>query len=142
MKFLVLLFCTVFSFTVFAQAPKKAKKKKKSVPVVVTKKKITEKLVEITTEYGVMIARLYDSTPLHRDNFLKLVQEKFYDSLLFHRVIKNFMIQGGDPDSKTAPAGKPLGNGGPSYRIPAEFRSTLFHKKGVIAAARDNNPSS
>ncbi len=64
----------------------------------------------------------------------------YYDSILFHRVIKNFMIQAGDPESKHAEAGKPLGNGGPEYRIPAEFRQTLFHKKGVIAAARDNNP--
>ena len=141
MKFLVLLFCTVFSFTVFAQAPKKATPVKKSVPVVVTKKKSTEKLVEITTEYGVMIARLYDSTPLHRDNFLKLVQEKFYDSLLFHRVIKNFMLQGGDPTSKNADSSASLGGGSaPGERIAAEFRPNFFHKKGALAAARDNNP--
>ncbi len=141
MKFLVLLFCTVFSFTVFAQAPKKATPIKKSVPVVVTKKKSTEKLVEITTEYGVMIARLYDSTPLHRDNFLKLVQEKFYDSLLFHRVIKNFMLQGGDPTSKNADSSASLGGGSaPGERIAAEFRPNFFHKKGALAAARDNNP--
>lgn len=140
MKFLVLLFCTVFSFTVFAQAPKKATPIKKSVPVVVTKKKITEKLVEITTEYGVMIARLYDSTPLHRDNFIKLVQEKFYDSLLFHRVIKNFMLQGGDPTSKNADSTVSLGGGSaPGERIPAEFRPNFFHKKGALAAARDDN---
>ena len=141
MKFLVLLFCTVFSFTVFAQAPKKATPIKKSVPVVVTKKKSTEKLVEITTEYGVMIARLYDSTPLHRDNFLKLVQEKFYDSLLFHRVIKNFMLQGGDPTSKNADSSASLGGGSaPGERIAAEFRPNFFHKKGALAAARDGNP--
>jgi cyclophilin family peptidyl-prolyl cis-trans isomerase len=141
MKFLVLLFCTVFSFTVFAQAPKKATPVKKSVPVVVTKKKSTEKLVEITTEYGVMIARLYDSTPLHRDNFLKLVQEKFYDSLLFHRVIKNFMLQGGDPTSKNADSSASLGGGSaPGERIAAEFRPNFFHKKGALAAARDGNP--
>jgi peptidyl-prolyl cis-trans isomerase B (cyclophilin B) len=77
---------------------------------------------------------------LHRDNFLKLVKVGFYDSVLFHRVIKNFMIQGGDPESKHAQAGQALGSGGPSWRVPAEFRATLFHKKGVIAAARDNNP--
>lgn len=94
----------------------------------------------IETNYGNMVIRLSDSTPLHRDNFLKLVKVGFYDSVLFHRVIQNFMIQGGDPDSKNAKAGVPLGNGGPSYRIPAEFRTTLFHQKGVIAAARDNNP--
>jgi peptidyl-prolyl cis-trans isomerase B (cyclophilin B) len=77
---------------------------------------------------------------LHRDNFLKLVKTHYYDSVLFHRVIKNFMIQGGDPDSKRAEKGQPLGVGGPDYKIPAEFRTSLFHKKGVIAAARDNNP--
>lgn len=100
-----------------------------------------ERLVEITTDYGVMIAKLYDSTPLHRDNFVKLVEQKFYDSLLFHRVINEFMIQGGDPTSKNAPDGTPLGNGSiKGDRIPAEFKSYLFHKKGALAAARDNNP--
>ncbi len=100
-----------------------------------------EKLVEITTDQGVMIAKLYDSTPLHRDNFVRLVQQGFYDSLLFHRVIDNFMIQGGDPISKNAPNGIGLGNGSaPGEKIPAEFKPYLFHKKGVLAAARDNNP--
>jgi len=88
------------------------------------------------TTMGDMVIRLSDSTPLHRDNFLKLVKVGFYDSILFHRVIKNFMIQGGDPNSKRAVAGEPLGNGGPGYTIPAEFRKTLFHKKGALAAAR------
>ena len=96
--------------------------------------------VLMVTSMGDIRIRLSDSTPLHRDNFLKLVKKKFYDSLLFHRVIENFMIQGGDPDSKNAEPGMPLGNGGLGYRVPAEFRKTLFHKKGVIAAARDNNP--
>ncbi|MFI5133957.1 MAG: peptidylprolyl isomerase [Chitinophagales bacterium] len=96
--------------------------------------------VLLQTNYGDITIRLYDSTPLHRDNFLKLVKIHYYDSVLFHRVIQNFMIQGGDPESKHAEPGKLLGNGGPEYRIPAEFRQTLFHKKGVIAAARDNNP--
>jgi peptidyl-prolyl cis-trans isomerase B (cyclophilin B) len=104
------------------------------------RKKDRRRDVLLETNYGNIVVRLYDSTPLHRDNFLKLVKAGFYDSVLFHRVIRNFMIQGGDPDSKHAAAGQPLGNGGPSYRIPAEFRPTLFHKKGVIAAARDNNP--
>jgi peptidyl-prolyl cis-trans isomerase B (cyclophilin B) len=100
-----------------------------------------ERLVEISTDYGVMIAKLYDSTPLHRDNFIKLVQQKFYDSLLFHRVIDQFMIQGGDPASKTAPADAHLGAGSVSGdRIPSEFKSNLFHKKGALAAARDDNP--
>ncbi|MFI5130525.1 MAG: peptidylprolyl isomerase [Chitinophagales bacterium] len=104
------------------------------------KKKDRKKDVLIQTTYGDITIRLSDSTPLHRDNFLKLVKVGFYDSVLFHRVIKNFMIQSGDPDSKHAEAGKPLGNGGPAYQVPAEIRATLFHRKGVIAAARDNNP--
>ncbi|MGN6509467.1 MAG: peptidylprolyl isomerase, partial [Chitinophaga sp.] len=97
--------------------------------------------VKVITDYGTMTIRLYDQTPLHRDNFIKLVKKHFYDSLLFHRVIANFMIQGGDPDSKRAAAGAPLGNGGVGYTIPAEFRLDLYHKKGVLAAARDNNPA-
>jgi len=103
-------------------------------------RKDRKKDVLLQTSYGDIIVRLSDSTPLHRDNFIKLTKVGFYDSVLFHRVIKNFMIQAGDPDSKNAPAGKPLGSGGPGYRIPAEFKQSLFHKKGVIAAARDNNP--
>ncbi|MFN2458072.1 MAG: peptidylprolyl isomerase [Chitinophagaceae bacterium] len=100
--------------------------------------------VELITTHGNIVLRLYDSTPLHRDNFLTLVKSGFYDSVLFHRVIKNFMIQSGDPDSRRAAAGMALGNGGPSYTIPAEFRPSLFHKKGALAAARmgdDVNPA-
>lgn len=104
------------------------------------KKKDRKRDVLLQTSYGDIVVRLSDSTPLHRDNFLKLVKVGYYDSLLFHRVIQSFMIQGGDPNSKNAPAGQPLGNGGPTYKIPAELKPTLFHKKGVIAAARDNNP--
>ena len=97
--------------------------------------------VKITTDSGVIIVKLYDSTPLHRDNFVKLVKQHFYDSLLFHRIIQGFMIQGGDPNSKTAQPGQMLGNGGGDMeRIPAEFRKSLIHKKGVLAAARDGNP--
>jgi peptidyl-prolyl cis-trans isomerase B (cyclophilin B) len=106
---------------------------------VITKKDL-KKDVLLTTSYGDIVIRLSDSTPLHRDNFLKLVKVGYYDSVLFHRVIKNFMIQSGDPNSKYARSGEMLGNGGPGYKIPAEFRPSLFHKKGVIAAARDNNP--
>ena len=107
------------------------------------KKKDRKRNVELVTTEGVMVLRLYDSTPLHRDNFLRLVKAHYYDSVLFHRVINTFMIQSGDPNSKTAQAGQPLGNGGPTYTIPAEFRVSLFHKKGVLAAARqgdDVNP--
>ncbi|MBS1628254.1 MAG: peptidylprolyl isomerase [Bacteroidetes bacterium] len=101
-----------------------------------------ETLVEITTDYGVMIAKLYNSTPLHRDNFIKLVKEGFYDSLLFHRVIKDFMIQGGDPTSKYADSNTMVGAGSAPgvERIPAEFRNNFIHKKGALAAARDGNP--
>jgi len=100
------------------------------------KKKDRKRDVQIQTTMGDIIIRLSDSTPLHRDNFLMLVKVGYYDSLLFHRVIQNFMIQGGDPNSKRAAASVPLGNGGPGYTVPAEFRTTLFHRKGVIAAAR------
>ncbi|MEO6405310.1 MAG: peptidylprolyl isomerase [Ferruginibacter sp.] len=97
--------------------------------------------VKLITDSGTMVIRLYDSTPLHRDNFIKLVKQGFYDSLMFHRVIPSFMIQGGDPVSKSAAPGMQLGNGGDDMtRIPAEFRSSLYHKKGVLAAARDDNP--
>lgn len=104
------------------------------------RKKDRKRDVSLQTSYGDIVIRLSDSTPLHRDNFLKLVKTGYYDGVLFHRVIQRFMIQSGDPDSKLAKPGQPLGNGGPDYRIPAEFRQTLFHKRGVIAAARDNNP--
>jgi len=110
---------------------------------VVVKKKDRKKDVLLQTSMGDILIRLSDSTPLHRDNFLKLVKQGYYDSVLFHRVINNFMIQAGDPNSKNAAAGQPLGNGGPGYTVPAEIRATLFHKKGVIAAARqgdDVNP--
>jgi len=98
-----------------------------------------EQLVKISTDYGDMIIKLYNGTPLHRDNFIKLVKASYYDSLLFHRVINQFMIQGGDPDSKGAAAGQMLGNGGPGYTIPAEFRKEYFHKKGALAAAREGD---
>lgn len=96
--------------------------------------------VKITTDLGEIVVRLYDKTPLHRDNFVKLVNSHFYDSLIFHRVIAGFMIQGGDPQSKNAESGVMLGKGDVGYTIPAEFDTTLFHKKGALAAARTNNP--
>lgn len=95
--------------------------------------------IKITTEYGEMLVKLYDETPQHRDNFLKLVSENFYDSLLFHRVINKFMIQGGDPNSKNAAPGQPLGQGGLDYRVPAEIHPDLYHKKGALAAARQSD---
>lgn len=102
-----------------------------------------KKDVEMVTDKGTIIIRLSDSTPMHRDNFLRLVQQKYYDGTLFHRVINSFMVQGGDPDSKNAKPGQQLGEGDLGYTVPAEFRESLFHKKGVIAAARtgdDVNP--
>ena len=93
-------------------------------------------LIEIETDYGIMIAELSDKTPLHRDNFSKLAEEGFYDGLIFHRVMQNFMIQGGDPKSKDAPPGTSLGGGGPGYEITAEFNTALVHVKGALAAAR------
>lgn len=95
-----------------------------------------EKKVEINTSMGKMIIKLYNETPEHRDNFLKLAKEGFYDSLLFHRVINNFMIQTGDPNSRGADRGEMLGMGGPGYTIPAEFNEIYYHKKGSLAAAR------
>lgn len=126
-KYVLLLFTAFITVSLFAQQNVKLKRKDR------------KRDVEFITTEGTIVVRLYDSTPLHRDNFLRLVKSHYYDSILFHRVIKNFMIQAGDPNSKRAPAGQPLGNGGPGYTIPAEFRTTLFHKKGVVAAARQSD---
>jgi cyclophilin family peptidyl-prolyl cis-trans isomerase len=108
-----------------------------------TQKKLgdTGRIVLVETSLGNMKIRLYDETPKHRDNFIKLVSENFFDETLFHRVINEFMIQGGDPDSKDAPAEKMLGEGGPGYQIDAEIVPALFHKKGVLAAAREGDSS-
>ena len=95
--------------------------------------------VKIQTTLGDIVVRLYDETPIHRDNFVKLAKEGYYDGTLFHRVIKDFMIQGGDPDSKGAPAGKMLGVGGPDYTLQAEIVDGLFHKRGALAAARQGD---
>ncbi|WP_214073869.1 peptidylprolyl isomerase [Mucilaginibacter sp. dw_454] len=100
--------------------------------------------VRISTSFGSCIIRLYNETPQHRDNFIKLAKKGFYNGTLFHRVIQNFMIQGGDPDSKDTSKNKPgveLGNGDVKYTIPAEFNDSLYHKRGVLAAARDDNPA-
>lgn len=102
-------------------------------------KKETEPIVKISTEYGDIKVRLYDKTPKHRDNFLKLVGEKFYDGLLFHRVINHFMIQGGDPTSRNAAPDVMLGEGDVGYQLDAEFVPEYFHKKGVLAAAREGD---
>ena len=99
-----------------------------------------KKDIEFCTEYGTIILRLSDETPIHRNNFIKLVNQHFYDSLLFHRVINHFVIQTGDPDSKLAKTGEPLGESDIPYTIPAEFNPNLFHKRGALNAARDDNP--
>jgi len=95
--------------------------------------------VRISTTLGDIIVRLYDETPKHRDNFLKLVEEGYYNGTLFHRVIKDFMIQGGDPDSRDAAPGAMLGTGGPDYTIEAEILPGLIHKRGALAAARQGD---
>lgn len=119
-RFYTIILCLCFS-TVFAAKPK-------------------HQYVRIKTELGECVIMLYNETPLHRDNFVKLTKKGIFNGTLFHRVIKNFMIQGGDPDSKKATPGQELGNGTVGYTVPAEFRDSLFHKKGVLAAARDDNP--
>lgn len=95
--------------------------------------------VEMVTNYGRIVLLLYDETPLHRDNFIKLATNRVFDGLLFHRVIEKFMIQGGDPTSKDAEPGKMLGDGTLGYNIPAEFRPELFHKRGALCAAREGD---
>ena len=122
---------------------KKAVVKKTVKPVVNAPKqiKVPGTRIKVTTDSGVMVIRLYDKTPQHRDNFIKLANEHFFDSLLFHRVISEFMIQGGDPQSKNAQPGQMLGMGDVGYTIPAEFDTSLFHKKGALAAARTPNPA-
>lgn len=99
-----------------------------------------EPIIELQTSMGNIKIKLYKDTPLHRDNFVKLVSKGFYNGVLFHRVIKDFMIQGGDPESINAPADKHLGGGGPDYKIPAEILPNHLHKKGALAAARTENP--
>jgi len=135
MKKLSILF-SILCLTYACKTPQTASKTDNS-------KKTNENIeheVLISTSMGDMVVKLYNGTPQHRDNFLKLVNEKFYDSLLFHRVISGFMIQGGDPQSKNAAAGVMLGMGDVGYTIPAEFVDTLFHKKGALCAARTPNP--
>jgi peptidyl-prolyl cis-trans isomerase B (cyclophilin B) len=122
MKKSLIAYLVFLSLTVFAAKPK-------------------HQFVRISTDKGSCVVLLYNQTPLHRDNFVKITQEGKLSETLFHRVIKSFMIQGGDPDSKTAKPGQALGDGDWGYTVPAEFRDSLFHKKGVIAAARDDIPS-
>lgn len=114
-------------------------KKTRTAKMEVSVKPPNKCLVEIETDYGTMLVELFDSTPKHQENFVKLTEQKYFDSLLFHRVINGFMIQGGDPDSKRANPGQSLGSGGPNYTVQAEFADTLIHLKGVLAAARQGD---
>ncbi len=132
------LIYTIFLLASVTLLAQKNKKDTDAKPIEIIN---TERIVLISTNLGDMTAKLYDATPLHRDNFLKLANEKFYDSLLFHRVIPNFMIQGGDPLSRNAAAGVPLGSGDNGYTVPAEFVDTIFHRKGALCAARTENPA-
>ena len=104
-----------------------------------TSESTSESKVQIETDFGIIKIKLYNETPLHRDNFLKLTRDGFYSDLLFHRVIQGFMIQGGDPDSKHAEPGKQLGGGDLGYTIPAEISPKFFHRKGILAAARQGD---
>lgn len=99
----------------------------------------TNTRIKVSTSLGEIVIRLYDETPQHRDNFIKLVETGFYNDLLFHRCIRGFMAQGGDPNSRGAAAGAQLGMGGPGYTVPAEFNSNFIHKKGALAAARQGD---
>jgi peptidyl-prolyl cis-trans isomerase B (cyclophilin B) len=121
--YLILLTTFIFSLATFAQNDTK----------VLGQNNVK---VLISTEVGDIVVELFNETPLHRDNFVKLVKSDYLSNTLFHRVIPKFMIQGGDPDSKGAKPSVQLGNGGPGYKIPAEFNTKFFHKKGALAAAR------
>ena len=103
-------------------------------------KKNKDYLVTLTTDFGIMHFILHDQTPKHKANFVHLVDSAYYDGLLFHRIIEKFMIQGGDPESRTAVAGQALGDGDIGYLVPAEITPTLFHRRGAIGAARDDRP--
>lgn len=126
-------------YNVVLEATKGNKTKKTTKEIVIDAPK--ECLVIVSTDFGDMVIQLYDETPKHRDNFVKLIEEGYYDDLLFHRVISGFMIQGGDPKSRNAASGAPLGTGGPSYLIDAEFNPKVVHIRGALAAARSGGPS-
>lgn len=134
----IYLFVIICS-TAIAQKPATPKVKAKPKPA-----KILKEYVKISTSFGDMFFTLYDETPKHRDNFKKLIREKYFDDLLFHRIIREFMVQGGDPLSRNADSMQTLGNGGPNYTIPAEINKNLVHTKGALCAARtgdDINPN-
>ena len=134
---LLVILSLLLSVSCTAQTKKKDAQTVKTETVVKEepKKEVMQEVV-ITTSLGDIVVVLFNETPLHRDNFIKLVNEQFYDGVLFHRIIQNFMIQGGDPDSKNAKKGARLGMGGPGYTIPAEIKPNLTHRRGALAAAR------
>ncbi|MFI5218115.1 MAG: peptidylprolyl isomerase [Bacteroidia bacterium] len=123
------LLISIMTTTTFAQSDKKGAPAAK------------DHIVQVTTDYGSMKIKLYNETPKHRDNFLKLAKEGFYNGTLFHRVMSAFMLQGGDPDSKNAAPDKMLGAGDIGYTVPAEFNPALYHKKGALCAARRETPT-
>jgi len=127
LKFILMIGLIFFSIEAGAQSQIKLKRKDR------------KRDIEMVTTEGIIIIRLSDSTPLHRDNFLRLTKSGYFDSLLFHRVIQYFMIQSGDPMSKHALPGQPLGDSSAPYTLPPEFRVSLFHKRGVLAAARESD---
>ena len=142
-----MVYCIVLSVMILSScsSPKKVKTDKESATPESTVQKTlnnnTDKMTQVLlkTTYGDITIALYDETPEHKANFLKLVNDHFYDGLLFHRIIQGFMIQGGDPDSKNAKPGQMLGSGDLGYTIPAEFVSGRFHKRGAVAAAREGD---
>ena len=139
-KFFIILLSIITLYSCSSQKKIESEQKEtaKSATTETKKDKMTQILIK--TSMGDITIALYNETPLHRDNFIKLVKESYYDGVLFHRIIKGFMIQTGDPDSKTAKPGQRLGMGGPAERIPAEFVPTLYHKRGAAAAARAHEP--
>lgn len=146
-KHLIIFLAAIVSFAMADTPPFRKLTKEEKTAIRTYSKKVDRKdgryHILVMTTMGDIVLRLYNETPLHRDNFVEKVRAGFYDSLLFHRVINQFMIQGGDPNSKKAPAGQMLGAGSaPGERIPAEFRTEqhIYHKRGALAAARDNNP--
>ena len=140
---LLVILSLLFSVSCTAQTKKQDAPVQAKITAVQTEPETTQEPkkevmqeVTIETSLGTIVVALFNETPLHRDNFVKLASEKFYDGVLFHRIIQNFMIQGGDPDSKNAAKGARLGMGGPGYTIPAEIKPNLTHKRGLLAAAR------
>lgn len=127
MKLLVIALCLLFTLNSCVDTKDKTE--------------ISPTIIELGTEYGNILIQLYDDTPLHRDNFKRLVNEGFYDSLQFHRIINQFVIQAGDPGSSVYPLPDDIGSGGLDYTIPSEFVPHIFHKRGAVGAARDDNPA-